>query len=85
VPSGRSYDAKDIAHDPHYRDRDMILQTTLPDGSAIEVPGIVPKLSKTPGQVDRLAPKLGEHTEEILRELGVDEATQKAWRDKGVV
>jgi formyl-CoA transferase len=85
VPSGRSYDAADIAHDPHYRARDMILETTLPDGSTIEVPGIVPKLSKTPGQVDRLAPKLGEHTEEILNELGVDEATRKAWRDKGVV
>jgi len=85
VPSGRSYDAKDIAHDPHYRDRDMILQTTLPDGSPIEVPGIVPKLSKTPGKVDRLAPRLGEHTEEILRELGVDEQTRTAWKNKGVV
>lgn len=85
VPSGRSYDAADIAHDPHYQAREMILQTQLPDGSPIKVPGIVPKLSKTPGQVDRLAPKLGEHTEEILRELGVDEATRKAWKDKGVV
>jgi formyl-CoA transferase len=49
------------------------------------VPGIVPKLSKTPGQVDRLAPKLGEHTEEILKELGVDEQTRQAWKDKGVI
>ena len=85
VPSGRSYDAQDIAQDPHYRARDMILQTQLPDGSSIEVPGIVPKLSKTPGQVDRLAPKLGEHTEEILKELGVDEQTRQAWKDKGVI
>ncbi len=85
VPGGRSYDAGDIAHDPHYRDRQMILQTQLPDGSNIEVPGIVPKLSSTPGQVDRLAPALGEHTDEILQELGVSEATQKAWKDKGVV
>lgn len=85
VPSGRSYDARDIANDPHYRAREMILQTQLSDGSPIEVPGIVPKLSKTPGQVDRLAPKLGEHTEEILKELGVDEATRKDWKDKGVV
>ncbi len=85
VPSGRSYDAADISRDPHYRAREMILQTTLPDGSTIEVPGVMPKLSKTPGQVDRLAPKLGQHTDEILRELGVDEATRKAWKDKGVV
>jgi len=85
VPSGRSYDAADIANDPHYRDRDMILQTTLPDGSSVEVPGIVPKLSKTPGQVDRLAPKLGEHTDDILKELAVDEQTRQDWKDKGVV
>ena len=85
VPSGRSYDAADIARDPHYRARDMILQTTLPDGSPIEVPGIVPKLSKTPGQVDRLAPTLGEHTDEILGELGVDDETKRVWKDKGVV
>jgi formyl-CoA transferase len=63
----------------------MILQTTLPDGSPIEVPGIVPKLSKTPGQVDRLAPKLGEHTDEILKELGVAEETRQRWKDKGVI
>lgn len=85
VPSGRSYDAADIAHDPHYRAREMILQTQLPDGSPIDVPGVVPKLSKTPGQIDRLAPKLGEHTEEILNELGVDKKTRQAWRDKRVV
>lgn len=85
VPSGRSYDAADIAADPHYRAREMILQTQLPDGSEIEVPGIVPKLSKTPGLVDRLAPKLGEHTDEILDEVGIDQATRKAWKAKGVI
>ncbi|MCD8494442.1 MAG: CoA transferase [Burkholderiaceae bacterium] len=85
VPSGRSYDAQDIAQDPHYRAREMILQTQLPDGSPIEVPGIVPKLSKTPGQVDRLAPKLGEHSEEILQELGIDQARRHALKAKGVI
>jgi len=84
VPSGRIYDAADISADPHYRARDMILQTTLPDGSNIEVPGIVPKLSATPGQLDRLAPELGEHTEEILNELGVDPDTQSDWKQRGI-
>lgn len=85
VPSGRSYNAADIAHDPHYRERNMILRTTLPDGSPIEVPGIIPKLSTTPGQIDRVAPKLGEHTDEILQELGLDEVTRQTFKDKGVV
>jgi formyl-CoA transferase len=85
VPSGRSYDAQDIAHDPHYRDRDMILPTQLPDGSPIEVPGIVPKLAKTPGKLDRLAPKLGQHTDQILLELGLNQDTIQELRSKGVV
>jgi formyl-CoA transferase len=85
VPSGKSFDAADISQDPHYRARDMILNTSLPDGSPIEVPGIVPKLSHTPGQMDRPAPQLGEHTDEILEELGIDHQTRQQWREKGVI
>jgi len=84
VPAGRIYDAADIAHDPHYQARDMILQTTLPDGSAIDVPGIIPKLSATPGRLDRLAPLLGEHTEQILDGLGIDSDTQSDWKKRGI-
>jgi len=84
VPVGKSYDAADIAADPHYQARDMILETTLPDGSLVKVPGIVPKLSRTPGQVDRLAPQLGEHTDEILDQLGIDSSTRADWRNRGI-
>jgi len=84
VPVGKSYDAADIAADPHYQARDMILETTLPDGSLVKVPGIVPKLSLTPGQVDRLAPQLGEHTDEILDQLGIDSSTRADWRNRGI-
>src|SRR2546427_629031 len=51
VPAGKVYTAKDIAEDPHYRARDMILSQHTRDGDDIEVPGIVPKLSLTPGTV----------------------------------
>jgi formyl-CoA transferase len=85
VPAGKSYDAADISQDPHYQAREMILKTILPDGSAVDVPGIVPKLSRTPGEVDRLAPTLGQHTDEILQELGVDDATREAWRERGIL
>ncbi|GLH67715.1 CaiB/BaiF CoA transferase family protein [Geothrix edaphica] len=85
VPAGRIYNARDIAEDPHFRARDMILQARLPDGQAIEVPGIVPKLSLTPGQVERPAPALGADTEAVLRRAGVSEAAMTELRAKGVI
>jgi crotonobetainyl-CoA:carnitine CoA-transferase CaiB-like acyl-CoA transferase len=85
VPAGKSYDAADIAHDPHYQARDMILDATLPDGSTVQVPGIVPKLSQTPGQVTRPAPALGQHTAEVLGELGISLAQQADWKARGII
>ncbi|MEO6030605.1 MAG: CoA transferase, partial [Burkholderiaceae bacterium] len=72
VPAGRIYTAKDIAEDPHYRARGMIERVTTADGLTLEVPGIVPKLSLTPGAIARRAPTLGEDTEAVLRRLGVE-------------
>ncbi|WP_374594267.1 CaiB/BaiF CoA transferase family protein [Aquabacterium sp.] len=69
VPVGRIYTARDIAEDPHYAARDMLLNVTTPDGLTVQVPGIVPKLSLTPGQVTRLAPALGQDTEAVLGAL----------------
>lgn len=69
VPAGRIHTVADIAADPHYRARGMIERVTLADGSTLEVPGIVPKLSRTPGAIRRPAPALGEHTDEVRREL----------------
>ncbi len=85
VPAGKSYDAADIAQDPHYQARDMILDATLPDGSVVQVPGIVPKLSQTPGQITRSAPELGQHTAEVLEELGIGAAQQADWKERGII
>jgi len=85
VPAGKSYDAADIANDPHYQARDMILNATLADGSVVQVPGIVPKLSKTPGQITRAAPALGQHTTEILESLGISASQQADWKAQGVI
>lgn len=85
VPAGKSYDAADIANDPHYQARDMILNATLADGSVVQVPGIVPKLSKTPGQITRAAPALGQHTAEILESLGISASQQADWKARGVI
>ncbi len=69
VPAGRIYTAKDIAEDPHYRARGMIERIRTADGFELEVPGIVPKLSLTPGTITRRAPRLGEDTDAVLRAL----------------
>ena len=69
VPAGRIYTARDIAEDPHYRARGMIERVVTAEGLAVDVPGIVPKLSLTPGAIVRRAPRLGEDTEVVLRRL----------------
>ncbi len=74
VPAGRIYSVADIVADPHYQARDMLLDARLPDGTAVKMPGIVPKLSATPGEVRWQGPGLGEHTDTVLRGLGLDEA-----------
>jgi formyl-CoA transferase len=85
VPAGRVYTAKDIAKDPHYRARDMILTQKTRDGHEVQVPGIVPKLSGTPGSVRRSAPGLGDDTDGVLRELAFTEHDIAALRSKKVV
>ncbi len=85
VPAGRVYTAKDIAEDPHYRARDMILRQRTRDGHELDVPGIVPKLSATPGSVRASAPKLGDDTDTVLSALGFDEAAIRALRERKVV
>ena len=85
VPSGRIYTAADIHEDPHYRAREMIERHTLPDGQAIDVPGIVPKLSVTPGATRWLGPALGAHTEEVLASIGIRGDALAELRRQGVI
>ena len=73
VPAGRIYSAADIAADPHYAARGMLEQIVANDGEPLKVPGIVPKLSATPGAIRSAAPRLGEHTDEVLRSLKYSE------------
>ncbi|MBW8899390.1 MAG: CoA transferase [Massilia sp.] len=85
VPAGKVYTARDIAADPHYRARDMILTQATRDGYDVEVPGIVPKLMGTPGGIRSAAPHLGEDTDAVLREVGLTEEQIAALRARGVV
>jgi formyl-CoA transferase len=85
VPAGRVYTARDIAEDPHYRAREMILTQPTRDGHEVEVPGIVPKLLGTPGRVRSSAPKLGDDTAAVLGELGYTDVDIAALRARKVV
>ena len=85
VPAGKVYTAKDIAEDPHYRARDMILQQPTRDGYTVDVPGIVPKLSVTPGTVRASAPHVGDDTEAVLRGMGLSEADIATLRTKEII
>jgi formyl-CoA transferase len=85
VPAGRIYTVADIAADPHYRARGMLQDVLLDDGSTLTVPGIVPKLSATPGGHRRNAPTLGQDTGDVLRDIGLTEAQIVALRERGIV
>jgi formyl-CoA transferase len=85
VPSGRIYTVADIAADPHYRARDMLQDVPMDDGSTLTLPGIVPKLSATPGSHRRNAPTLGQDTGDVLRDIGLTEAQIVALRERGIV
>lgn len=85
IPSGKIYDAADIAVDPHYQARDMLLASQLDDGTAVTLPGIVPKLTATPGRVQSRAPRLGQHTDAVLDSIGIDAPTRAAWRARGLI
>ena len=85
VPVGYPYTAKDIVADPHYLAREMIETIRLGDGESLKVPGVLPKLSRTPGRIEGGGPALGQHTQDVLDELGIDRETQAKMRERGVI
>ena len=84
VPAGKIFTVEDIARDPHYHARGIIETIKMKDGSALQVPGIVPKLSRTPGSIKSLAPEVGEQTNQILSEIGLTSQQIAALKEKGV-
>ncbi|AJA63106.1 MULTISPECIES: CaiB/BaiF CoA transferase family protein [Bradyrhizobium] len=85
VPAGRIYSVADIVEDPHYAARDMILPTELPGDVTVKMPGIAPKLSDTPGAVRWPGPTLGQHTDEVLKGLGLQAGDIAQLRRSGAV
>ena len=85
VPAGKIYTVADIAADPHYAARGMLQQVAMTDGTQLTVPGIIPKLSLTPGGHRRNAPTLGQDTAKVMREIGLTDEQIAALRARRVV
>jgi formyl-CoA transferase len=85
VPAGRIYTVADIAADPHYQARGMIQQVQMDDGTLLSVPGIIPKLSRTPGSHRRNAPTIGQDTDAVLHDIGLTPEQIQALKAKGIV
>ncbi|MFO1397152.1 MAG: CaiB/BaiF CoA-transferase family protein [Burkholderiales bacterium] len=85
VPASKIYTIRDIVADAQYQAREMIREVRTADGGTLKVPGVVPKLSRTPGGFEGGGPRLGEHTDAVLRELGYDEAKIAELRARKIV
>ena len=85
VPASRIYSAEDMLSDPQFLAREMFLSAKLPDGKTFKMPGIVPKLSATPGGVDAIGPALGEHNQHVLSALGYSQEQISALHRDGAI
>ena len=85
VPASRVYTIAEIAVDEHYAARGNIERIPAMGGGTIAAPGIVPKLSDTPGQVRHAAPRLGQHTDDVLTQAGISAERIAALRQAGVI
>ncbi|MFO7705787.1 MAG: CaiB/BaiF CoA-transferase family protein [Halopseudomonas sp.] len=85
VPASRIYSVADMFSDPQFLARDMFITGQLPDGKQFKMPGIVPKLSASPGSSEWTGPALGEHTDELLKQLGYNAEELTRLRTEGAI
>jgi len=85
VPCGRIRTLDQVLTDPHVDIREMVLEKEHPLAGKIKLTGIPTKLSLTPGDVSSVPPTLGQHTDQVLSEMGYSEEDLRMFRDKGIV
>ena len=69
VPAGLIYRAPDMLEDPHFQARNAIVSVPHPDFGELKMQNVAPKLSETPGSIRSPSPALGQHNDEVYREL----------------
>jgi crotonobetainyl-CoA:carnitine CoA-transferase CaiB-like acyl-CoA transferase len=86
IPAGPVYDAADIVEDPHYCEREALIETETEEFGSMSMQGIVPKLSGTPGGLRWLGPELGQHNEEVFGNLlGLSPTEIEKLRAEGII
>jgi len=85
VPVGPIYDLAEVFNDPVVRHLGLIAEVDHPVAGRVRAPGIPVRMSGTPGSVRRAPPMLGEHTNEVLRELGYTSDDVKKLHGDGAV
>ena len=80
------YTAQDVYEDPHFRERELLVEIDDEVHGRVTLPGVVPKLSRTPGSIRQAARwTVGADTEAVLEELGVDAMERQRLADDGVI
>jgi crotonobetainyl-CoA:carnitine CoA-transferase CaiB-like acyl-CoA transferase len=82
---GKVYDVEEMPSDPQVQHRQMVVEVEHPTHGRIKEFGIALKMSETPGSIRRAAPYSGEHTEDVLKDLGYAAGDIAAFRDRGIV
>ncbi|WLD94542.1 CaiB/BaiF CoA-transferase family protein [Alkalihalobacillus sp. AL-G] len=86
VPAGPVYNIEDIAKDKHYHEREMIQEIVDKDMGSVHMPGIVPKMSKTPGSIKWSGPSIGENNQEVYQHLlGLSEEEYQSYKKNGII
>lgn len=86
IPSGKIYTAPDMLEDAHFKAREAIVTTMHPKFGDLKMQNVAPKLSKTPGNIRRPGPELGQHNAEIYGEVLAMTAEQMAELEaKGII
>jgi len=86
VPSGLIYRTADMLDDPHFAAREAIVSTSHPHFGTLRMQNVAPRLSLTPGSIRTPAPEMGQHNDEIFRQLlGLDAGQLAGYRARGVI
>jgi len=86
VPAGRIFTAADMLADPHYVAREMVVRAQSFQGWTVPMAGVVPKFTRTPGEVRTTGARLGAHTREVLTMLaGLDASQIASLEQAGVI